>query len=40
MAEEMKKNGKPKNWLVGILFILIWILLAVWIGNLIFELTS
>ncbi|MGG7621232.1 YkvA family protein [Bacillus coreaensis] len=40
MAEEMKKNGKPKNWLVGILFILIWILLAVWIGNLIFELIS
>jgi len=40
MAEEMKKNGNPKNWLVGILFILIWILLAVWIGNLIFELTS
>lgn len=40
MAEEMKKNEKPKNWLVGILFILIWILLAVWIGKLIFELTS
>ncbi|GIN86782.1 hypothetical protein J6TS2_31680 [Heyndrickxia sporothermodurans] len=30
-AEDMKKNAKPKNWFVGILFILIWILLAVWI---------
>lgn len=30
-AEDMKKNDKPKNWFVGILFILIWILLAVWI---------
>ncbi|MGM0874895.1 MAG: YkvA family protein [Bacillota bacterium] len=39
MAEEMKKNGKPKNWLVGILFILIWILLAVWIGKLIKDIT-
>jgi uncharacterized membrane protein YkvA (DUF1232 family) len=40
MAEEMKKNGKPKNWLVGILFIFIWILFAVWIGKLIIGLTD
>jgi uncharacterized membrane protein YkvA (DUF1232 family) len=40
MAEVMKKNGKPKNWLVGILFILIWMLFAFWIGNLIIDLTS
>ena len=40
MAEEMKKNGKPKNWLVGILFIFIWIFLAVWIGKLIIGLTD
>jgi uncharacterized membrane protein YkvA (DUF1232 family) len=39
-AEEMKKNGKPKNWLVGTLFIIIWILLAVWSGNLIIDLTT
>lgn len=37
-AEDMRKNGKQKNWLVGILFILIWIVFAVWIGKLIFEL--
>lgn len=33
-AEEMKKFGKPKNWFVGILFILIWVLLVVWICKL------
>jgi len=31
-AEEIRKNGKPKNWVTGALFIAIWILLAVWIG--------
>lgn len=30
-AKQINKNGKPKNWFVGIVFILIWILLAVWI---------
>lgn len=30
-AEEIRKNGAPKNWFVGILFILIWILSAFWI---------
>ncbi|MEH7547217.1 uncharacterized membrane protein YkvA (DUF1232 family) [Neobacillus bataviensis] len=34
-AEEMRKNGKPKNWFVGILFILIWIAFAIWIGKVI-----
>ncbi|KKI91012.1 hypothetical protein WQ54_17370 [Bacillus sp. SA1-12] len=37
-AEEIKKNGKPKNWFVGILFIIIWILLAVWIGKILINL--
>lgn len=40
IAEEMKKNGKPKNWLVGTLFIIIWILLAVWSGKLFIDLTT
>lgn len=39
-AEEMRKNGKPKNWFVGILFILIWIVFVVWIGKVIFELIN
>lgn len=36
-AEEIKKNGKPKNWFVGLLFILIWVLLAVWICKLVLQ---
>jgi len=39
-AEEIKKNGKPKNWLVGTLFIIIWILLAFWCGKFIIDLTT
>ncbi|MQR94372.1 YkvA family protein [Fictibacillus phosphorivorans] len=39
-AELLKKNGKPKNWFVGILFISIWILFAVWMGKLLFPLFS
>jgi uncharacterized membrane protein YkvA (DUF1232 family) len=35
MAEQLKVNGKPENWFVGILFIFIWILFTVWIGHLI-----
>ncbi|MDR7071710.1 YkvA family protein [Fictibacillus barbaricus] len=35
MAEQLKMNGKPKNWFVGILFIFIWILFTVWIGRII-----
>ncbi|SHR48823.1 Uncharacterized conserved protein [Mycobacteroides abscessus subsp. abscessus] len=33
-AEEIRENGKPKNWFVAVLFILIWILLAYWVGKL------
>ena len=33
-AEEIRKNGKPKNWFIAVLFILIWILLAFWVGKL------
>ncbi|WP_160718653.1 YkvA family protein [Bacillus sp. USDA818B3_A] len=32
-AEEIRKNGKPKNWFIAVLFILIWILLAFWVGK-------
>jgi uncharacterized membrane protein YkvA (DUF1232 family) len=35
-AEEIRKNGKPKNWFVAVLFILIWLLLALWIGKLLY----
>jgi len=30
MAEEMMKNKKPKNWIVGSLIVLIWGLITVW----------
>ncbi|MDM5248545.1 MULTISPECIES: YkvA family protein [unclassified Lysinibacillus] len=36
-AEKLKQNGKPKNWFVGVLFIIIWIIFAVWISNIIFH---
>jgi uncharacterized membrane protein YkvA (DUF1232 family) len=37
-AEEIRKQGKPKNWVAGAFFILIWILLAVWIGKICYRL--
>ncbi|CAN7528604.1 YkvA family protein [Rossellomorea sp. LjRoot5] len=35
-ARHMVKSDKHKNWFVGAIFIIIWILLAVWIGKLLF----
>ena len=28
-AEEMMKNGKPKNWIVGTIIVLIWVLIII-----------
>ena len=36
-ADEMQQKEKPTNWFVGILFIIIWILLAIWIGMLVYD---
>lgn len=36
-ADELKRYGKQKNWLVGILFILIWFLFALWICKIGFN---
>lgn len=36
-AEEIRKNGKPKNWFVGLLFIFIWIIFAILISKLIYR---
>ena len=30
-ANEMMKNGKPKNWIVGSLIIFIWSVIVIWI---------
>ncbi|KOP70237.1 hypothetical protein AMS59_20640 [Lysinibacillus sp. FJAT-14745] len=36
-AEELKQSEKPKNWFVGILFITIWVIFAVWISKIIIH---
>jgi uncharacterized membrane protein YkvA (DUF1232 family) len=36
-AEEMMKNGKPKNWIVGSIIVLIWGGIAVWAGMNIYQ---
>jgi uncharacterized membrane protein YkvA (DUF1232 family) len=36
-AEERIKNGKPKNWFVGSLIILVWVLVAVWISTTVYR---
>lgn len=37
-AEEMMKNGKPKNWVAGSFIILIWSILIFWIMIKIYKL--
>ncbi|WP_102691045.1 YkvA family protein [Rummeliibacillus pycnus] len=37
VAEQVKKNGTPKNWFVGSLIIIIWFLLITWISQIIIE---
>lgn len=37
-AEEIRRNGKPKNWVAGAIFILIWVLLAIWAGEVMLRL--
>lgn len=36
-AEKLKQSGKPKNWFVGILFIVIWIILVDWVSKIIIR---
>lgn len=36
-AEKLKQSGKPKNWFVGILFIIIWIIIAAWVCRIIIH---
>jgi uncharacterized membrane protein YkvA (DUF1232 family) len=32
-ADDVFKNGRPKNWIAGCIIILIWILIAVWVVS-------
>lgn len=36
-ADEIRKNGKPKNWITGTLFIAIWVLCAIWGSILLYK---
>ncbi|MEB2298636.1 DUF1232 domain-containing protein [Lysinibacillus xylanilyticus] len=36
-AEELKQCKKPKNWFVGILFIIVWVIFGVWISKIIIH---
>lgn len=37
-ANEIRGKGKPKNWVTSIIFIIIWILFAYWLGSIIYKL--
>lgn len=39
-AEEMMKKGKPKNWVVGLLVILIWVIIMLWITIKVYQLLT
>lgn len=39
-TEEIMKNGKPKNWVVGSLIILIWSIITFWIIIKVYQLFS
>lgn len=39
-AEEVVKNGKPKNWIAGSIIVLIWIVITVWAAMKIYEFFS
>lgn len=39
-AEEMMKNGKPKNWIVGSIILLIWVLIIIWAISYIYRLIN
>lgn len=36
-ANELIAKGKPKNWITGILILIIWILFGLWIGKYFYQ---
>lgn len=36
-AEKIMKNGKPKNWIAGILIVLVWSILIVWMMKELYQ---
>ncbi|MEH7455004.1 YkvA family protein [Gottfriedia acidiceleris] len=39
-AEEMMKKGKPKNWIVGSLILMIWLVIFMWVIFKVYQLIS
>ncbi|WP_129688213.1 YkvA family protein [Gottfriedia acidiceleris] len=39
-AEEMMKNGKPKNWIVGSFILLVWVVIFIWVILKVYQLYS
>ncbi|PFH90546.1 YkvA family protein [Bacillus sp. AFS088145] len=39
-AEEMMKQGKPKNWIVGSLILMIWLVIFMWVIFKVYQLIS
>lgn len=36
-ADEIRKNGKPNNWITGTLFIAVWVMCAIWGSILLYK---
>jgi len=36
-AEEKMNNGKPKNWIVGSLIVILWLIIFLWLLSVIFQ---
>ncbi|MGE7667678.1 YkvA family protein [Ureibacillus composti] len=36
-AEEKLNNGKPKNWIVGSLIVILWLIIFLWLLSVIFQ---
>lgn len=36
-AEEVRRNGKPRNWFAAAVFIAIWALFTLWLGSWIYR---
>ncbi|WP_100408406.1 YkvA family protein [Bacillus solitudinis] len=39
-AKEKMRNGKPKNWIVGSIILLVWILIILWIIIKVYQLLN
>ncbi|MCM3004289.1 YkvA family protein [Priestia koreensis] len=39
-ANEMMKNGKPKNWVVGTIILALWALFALWFSVTVYKLVK